>query len=61
MTSLKDNPFYEEALLFDHVVVEIGWNDGDGDGLASLVNDLRDLLVLHANDVLSVHLELWKL
>ena len=44
--------------LSDHVVVEIGWNDSDGHGLASLVDDLRDLLVFDAHNVLSVNLEM---
>ena len=46
--------------LSDHVVVEIGWNDSHGHGLTSLVDDLRDLLVFDAHNVLSVNLEMRK-
>ena len=35
---------------------EVGRDDGDGNGLAAFVDDLRDLLVLDADHVLSVHL-----
>ena len=45
------------GLLFDHVLEEVRRDNGDGDGLASLVDHLGRVLVLKPDHVLAVHLE----
>ena len=44
------------ALLLDDMVVDEGGYDGDGNDVASLLNQLANLLILDPNHVLSVHL-----
>ncbi len=39
------------------VCVDEGRNDGDGDDLSPLLDELGDLLVLDAHHVLTVHLQ----
>ena len=43
--------------LLDHVLEEVRRDNGDGDGLASLVDHLGRVLVLKPDHVLAVHLE----
>ena len=43
------------SLLHEMVVDELG-HDGDGNGSRTLVKDLGNVLVLDANDILSIHL-----
>ena len=45
------------TLLLHNTVVDICWNDGDGDDVPSLLDHHPDSLVLHPNHVLPVHFQ----
>ena len=52
-----DQPITEDSyLLFHDVIVDEGGYDGDRDDVAALLDEATDLLVLHSNHVLAVHL-----
>ena len=44
-------------LLLHDGVVDVCWNDGDGDDVSALLDDHPDNLVLHPHHVLAVHLQ----
>ena len=45
-----------QCLLLHQVVIDKVGHEGDGDCAWTLGKDLRDLLVLQSDDILSVHL-----
>lgn len=44
------SPYAHQLLPFDHVFVDNGWNDGEGDDVACIHQDVRDLFVLDTRE-----------
>ncbi len=43
-----------KCLLFHHVVIHEGWHEGDGESAWTLTEDISNILVLEANNILSI-------